>query len=231
MNRFCLVDDYLEILVEVGRWKIIPMSSLYRLKSFNQSYQMFCRKIVKLEEEGLLNSILGNNKRKILSLTMKGLQFSPFGKSFDESEDSLNHDLIATKVVSTLIKHESFSTGEVCCYLDRIDLEPDGVIFGAKNEIDYTLAIEVELTQKSKSRVIDKFNKYVSSNDYSYVLYVMNKESAFKTYSKVLDSLNDKVSKKIILLLDRNLGPYRFDFEDAKCRFMRSDKSFKEIFG
>jgi hypothetical protein len=225
------VDDYLEILVEVGRWKIIPMKSLYEFKSFSQSYQMFCKKVRKLEEEGLLKSILGTNKRKFLSLTLKGLKFSPFGKNFDQAEDSLNHDLISTKIVTTLINYKNFNSGQVCCYEDRIDVEPDGLIHGSKNGVDYSLAIEVELTQKSKVRIIEKFNKYVSSNNFSYVLYVMNKESAFRTYRKVLDSLNEDVSKKIILMLDTGVNPMTFNYQSSKCVFQHQEKSFMEIFG
>jgi hypothetical protein len=231
MTSFCLVDDYLDILVEVGRWKIIPMKSLYELKTPSQSYQMFCKKVRKLEEEGLLKSILGSNKRKFLSLTMKGLKFSPFGKNFDLAEDSLNHDLISTKIVTTLINYKSFNSGQVCCYQDRVDVEPDGLIYGSKNGVDYSLAIEVELTQKSKIRIIEKFNKYVSSNDFSYVLYVMNKESAFRTYRKVLEGLNENVSKKIILMLDVSLSPVSFNYIGSKCVFQNKEKAFSEIFG
>ncbi|PIK13524.1 hypothetical protein [Halobacteriovorax sp. JY17] len=231
MTSFHLVDGYIDILSEVGRWKIIPMRGLYELNSFGIQYATFCRKIKKLESEGLVRSILGNNKRKFITLTNKGTEICPYGVSFDDLEDSLNHDLIATNIVTKLIEYKNFKTGQVQCFGRGLDVEPDGLIFGQKNGREYSLAIEVELHQKSKSRVSDKLIKYANSVYYSYVIYILNKESTYRAYKMILESMNDEVRRKVILLFDINLTPTRFNFKDAQCLFQGKNVSFEDIFG
>ncbi len=231
MSSFVLIDSYIDILSEISRWKIIPMRGLYERKNFNISYQMFCRKIKKLESEGLVRSILGNKRKKFITLTSKGSAVCPYGINFDESEDSLNHDLIATNVVTKLIEYKNFKTGQVQCFGRGLDVEPDGLIFGQKNGKEYSLAIEVELHQKSKSRLYDKVIKYSNCVHYSYVLYILNKEAVFRSYKKILESMNSEVTRKIILLLDTELTPTKFSFEDSNCYFKSEEKSFEEVFG
>lgn len=231
MNSFNLVDGYIDILSEVGRWKIIPMRGLYDLNNFGIKYPTFCRKIKKLESEGLVRSILGNNKRKFITLTSKGSEVCPYGVSFDDAEDSLNHDLIATNVVTKLIEYKNFKTGQVQCFGRGLDVEPDGLIFGQKNGKEYSLAIEVELHQKSKLRLTDKLIKYSNSIYYSYVIYIINKEATFRAYKSVLENMTNDVRRKVILLLDKDLTPARFNFLEAQCLFQNKDVSFEGIFG
>jgi len=231
MSSFHLVDGYIDILSEVGRWKIIPMRGLYKLKDFGIKYPTFCRKIKKLESEGLVRSILGNNKRKFITLTNKGSEICPYGISFDDVEDSLNHDLTATNIVTKLIEYKNFKTGQVQCFGRGLDVEPDGLIFGQKNGKEYSLAIEVELHQKSKSRLTDKLIKYTNSIYYSYVIYVINKETTYRAYKMVLENMTDDVRRKVILLLDIGLSPTRFNFKEAQCLFQNKDVSFEDIFG
>jgi predicted transcriptional regulator len=231
MKSFYLIDGYIDILSEVGRWKIIPMKSLYERKNFSISYQMFCRKIKKLESEGFVRSILGDKRRKFITLTPKGSEVCPYGVNFDEAEDSLNHDLIATNIVTKMIEFKNFKTGQVQCFGRGLDIEPDGLIFGQKNGKEYSLAIEVELHQKSKTRLTDKLIKYSNSIYYSYVIYVINKETTYRSYKKILENMTDDVRRKVILLLDDELTPTRFNFEKAHCYFKSEEKSFMDIFG
>lgn len=231
MRSFYLIDSYIDILSEVGRWKIISMKSLYEGMSFKTSYQMFCRKIKKLESEGYVRSIIGDRRRKLITLTTRGSEVCPYGISFDEAEDSLNHDLIATNVVTKMIEFENFKTGQVQCFGRGLDVEPDGVIFGQKNGKEYSLAIEVELHQKSKTRLTDKLIKYSNSIYYSYVIYIINKEATFRAYKKILENMTEDVHRKIILLLDMELTATSFNYRKAKCYFKNDEKIFLEIFG
>lgn len=225
------MDGHLDILREISRWKVISMRSLYDGGTFKISYQMYCRKIKKLESEGLVRSMLGARHRKFITLTKNGSELCPYGISFDESQDSLNHDLIATNVVSELIKNKNFTTGQVHCFGRGVDFEPDGVVFGSKNGLDYTLAIEVELHQKSKNRLKAKLVKYSNCADYSYVLYVINKESIYRKYKSDLSQMTEPVRRKVILLFDINLKPLEFDYEKGQCFFKGKETTFSKIFG
>lgn len=77
MGIFVPMDNYMVILAEVGRWKVIGMRSLYNNLNLSSSYSLFCRQVRKLEFEGLIRSIIGMGKRKYLTLTSSGSEMSP----------------------------------------------------------------------------------------------------------------------------------------------------------
>ena len=141
---------------------------------------------------------------------------------------SFNHDLITTNFILNLKKHQNFTSVQVQSI--GVDLEPDGVIYGIKEGREYSLAVEVELTQKSKTRVIDKLCRYKDSSDYTYLLYVFNKESTFKSYKKILENSNKELSKKVILLLNESIDRTNFDYLNSKCFFKNKITTFEKIF-
>ncbi len=230
MKTIMIMGQYHQILVELGRWKVISMNSLYEQGFLNQSYQVFTKKVRKLEKAGLIKSILGIHKRKILSLTNEGAKYSPTASKVSDQDETLFHDLIATNVVTSLTKEEIFKFGEVPFYDELDEVSPDGIVYGLKNNKNYSMALEIELTQKSKKRIIDKFNKYSRSKHYHYSMYVFNKESAYRSYKNVLESMNDEIKSKIILCLDKELKTDNFDYMNSKIWFKSQDKSFKEVF-
>lgn len=231
MGIFIPIDYYAQILNKVGRFKIITMRNLYETLNVELSYSLFCRKVKKLEYEGLLRSIIGMRKSKILTLTNQGSQYSKFSAQYNDSDKELNHDLIASYVILELDKLPSFNAGSVIHSTDQTGIESDGLIYFSKADKRGTLGIEVELTQKSKMRISKKFNDYSNSNEISYSLFVFNKESVFKAYKKQLDLMTDKVTDSNLLLLDENLSSNSFSFIDNVIYFQRKFINFKELFG
>lgn len=76
MGIFIPMDNYMVILEEVGRWKLIGMKKLYNSLNLDSSYSFFCRQVRKLELEGFIRSITGSRKRKYLTLTTSGSKLS-----------------------------------------------------------------------------------------------------------------------------------------------------------
>lgn len=231
MSNIFLVDGYINILREVGNWKIIPMKDLYRIKDFNLSYQMFCRKVKRLDEEGYLKTLRGINKKKFLSLSKKGIDFCSAGCFFEFEEDSLNHNIISTKVITELLNCKNFQNGNALCMGDIYEVESDGIVFLKKDQDLHSIAVEVELNQKSSRRLTEKFVKYSNCKFYNYVLYVFNKESVFDSYNKLLKSFDDDVQKKIILCLDKNLSEESFKPMKSHYYYMGKELSFEDLFG
>ena len=228
MSNLILVDNYLKILQEIGRWKVISYIDLYNSLYLSESYSNFTRKIKKLEKGGFVKCLLGNNRRKYIHLTESGCQLSSSNVGLID-EVTLNHDLITTNVVNQLTKHKTFLSGMICSREIEGDLIPDGVVFGRKKEIDFKMAIEVELTQKSKRRVIEKFGQYAKSSEYDYCLYVINKESIYRSYTRIIKGMSEEVRRRIIFIVDKNLSPSLFDWNSDLCFFNEEGKKFNEI--
>lgn len=230
MSNIILVDQYYEILLELGKWKVISLKNLFSNLKIDETYQMFCFRVRRLEKEGLINSVLGSNKRKYLSLTNEGMKFSP--TAFESSDPAtFNHDLISSTVASTLLRKDIFEFVERRLSDECLDLEPDGYLKGKKLEQVYLMALEIELTQKSKKRVTEKFNKYSECNDFDYCLYLTNKRSLYNSYCKILDSLEEKVREKIIIAIDEKLSPTCFRYKDTNCYFQGKELHLNNLLG
>jgi len=223
-----LTGHYYDILKEIGQWKIIAMKSLYKNSPRTIHYSIFSRKIKSLENDGFIKSIYGPRKSKMLILTEKGASFSPYKEHIYLESMSFNHDLITTNFILNLKKYPSFTSAQVQSI--EVDLEPDGIIYGEKKGKEYSLAVEIELTQKSKRRVIDKLCRYKDCPDYTYLLYVFNKESVFKCYREILINSSKELSRKVILLLNENIDRPKFEYLNSKCFFKSKMTTFEEIF-
>ncbi|MAE59483.1 MAG: hypothetical protein CME69_11415, partial [Halobacteriovorax sp.] len=94
----------------------------------------------------------------------------------------------------------------------------------------HSIAVEVELNQKSSRRLTEKFVKYSNCKFYNYILYVFNKESVFNSYNKLLKSFDDEVQKKIILCLDENLSEESFKPMQSQYYYLGKELSFEDLF-
>lgn len=230
MGIFIPMDNYMVILEEVGRWKVIGMRKLYDLLELKLSYSLFCRNVKKLEYEGLIRTIVGMRRRKYLTLTYKGDEYTPYNAQFEECDVELNHDLIVSNVMLELNNYESFGACHVIHHHDFFEAQADGIVYFSSNGIQGSLAVEVELTQKSKSRITMKFVKYSNSKCFNFCLYIFNKESVFEAYKKQLDLMVESTREKIILMLDMNLSISSFNYKNNDCYFHGKTQTFTQLF-
>lgn len=229
MYLFMPSESHTQILNEIGRWKAISFRGLYENIGERTAYSPFCRLLKRLEQEDFIKSFIGHGRRKYAILTDKGAMFSQYASEYSEGYQELKHDIIVSGVLRSLLKFKNFKSGSVVH--EHFDAIPDGVIYAVKKDRSYSLAVEVELHQKSQLRLIQKFAKYKQSNTFNYVIYITNKRSIFDSYEHLLKNMNESVRDKIILLLDENLSEYRFDYLESELSFRGKRKTFVEIFG
>ena len=98
-------------------------------------------------------------------------------------------------------------------------------------ETPYTIAIEVELSQKSQFRIERKFIDYTEEAAHTYALYITKKKSLFENYWEVLTSMDQSIQKSIILSLAEKLGCKQYDFQKAIYWFNGKKYSFDALFG
>lgn len=228
MNLFIPNEKHIQILDEIGRWKVIGLKELFSQVGGGVLYSSFSKSVRKLEDNGLVQSFPGHRRKKYLSLSGEGGKFSRFSSPYLESENELRHDLITSCVLRELLRFPNFKSGHVMN--EDLEVVPDALIYAVKNNKEYSLAIEVELHQKSKKRLIEKFSRYGNSKIFNYVLYVTNKRSVFDSYRNLLAEMNDRVQGQIMILLDENLREHEFDYLDSILWFKNSNKNFLEVF-
>jgi predicted transcriptional regulator len=230
MSIFVPIDHYRTILEETGRWKAVGVKDLYENLKLNLSYSLFCRKIRRLEKENMLRCFTGMRRRKYITLTKEGESFIPYNAQYDISEAEVNHDLITSTVLSSLNKLSNFSGGHVVHHDNFFKSQADGLIYARKKGVEYSIAIEVELTQKSKVRILEKFRNYKDSEAYNYVIFIFNKRSAFLTYQNQLNQMIEEVRRKVFLLLDEKLSINQFHYNNSEIRYLEKDYIFEKLF-
>lgn len=110
---------------------------------------------------------------------------------------------------------------------DKSSIVPDADVLVINGERSLNIAIEYEATQKSKPRLINKFNLYSQSKEYEYVLYILNNEKTAVTYANTLFNLeNDSFNK------NSTLKPEKFYFFVRDPNANRNDfiSSFRAIY-
>lgn len=229
MSLFIPTEKHISLLDEIGRWKVIGLKELFKIEGKGILYSSFARLVQKLESEGFIQSFQGHNKKKYLSLSIEGGKYSHFSSPYAESKSELRHDLIVSNALRELLKFENFKSGHVVS--EELDIVPDALIYASRNGTEYSLALEVELHQKSKKRIVNKFSRYARSQVFNYVLYVTNKSSILDCYKTQLTTMKPAIQDKILILNNEYLSEQSFDYENSNIWLKGEFKSFKEVFG
>ncbi len=222
---------YEDIINLLGQWKVMDMKSLKEMCSYDVQYYNLLHKVRKLENHGLVKGILLGKKNKHIFLTNKGLQYTPYDKTYEICDENITHDVIVGKVLKELLRLESFFNGKMFHQIISDKILPDAEIEGQKDGECYRLALEIELTQKSQDRVKGKYRQYARGNVFNYGLFITNKMTLFKAYKKYLEEMKSEIQESIILLYDRKLTEINFDYQSSECFYMGQMTSFKELFG
>lgn len=225
-----LLANDLDILNEVGRWKITNLRNLHQCIAPSMTFSPFARRIKKLERLGLVKSFnLIDRRRKYVGLTEHGAKISCFKNVYDEKSDQVNHDLITAHVLKELLELEDIIGGSVY-HEQGFSVAPDATAYIQRGGKSLCMAIEVELTQKSKRRFIHKFERYGDSLDFHFAFYVFNSYGVYRAYVEGLRGQPKLVQDKIILCLDEKLNFRQFDYRHARYWYQGRVQTYAELF-
>jgi DNA-binding Lrp family transcriptional regulator len=229
-RRTLILANDLDILNEVGRWKITNLQNLHHQVAANMTFSPFARRIKKLERLGLIKTFnLIDRKRKYLGLTEQGAIISRFKNVYDAKSDMINHDLIVANVLKELLEFEDILDGMV--YHDQgLSVAPDAIVTIRRGGKNLRMAVEIELTQKNKRRFTNKFESYGKSQDFHFAMYVFNSRSVIRAYATGLKSMSKEVQDKIILCFDKSLSFRNFDYRQALYWYQGKIQSYKDLF-
>ena len=221
---------YENIINTLGQWKILDSKTLHHFCDHHISYKNFLKKINRLESAGLVKAVFVGNKKKHLYLSQGGIEHTYHNSTSEISQENLRHDLITGMVMRDLLGWSGLTQGRMFHEFDRGCLIPDGELVGVKESKNIKVALEVELTQKSKDRVKEKFGVYCDKSNYDFCLFVTNKESLFKTYQRYLQEMNMEVQAKVLLVLDITLRCSQSNLSEGICFYMGELRKFRELF-
>jgi hypothetical protein len=221
---------YEDIINILGKWKVMDMKSLSEFCSYELKYFNLLKKVRTLESHGLVKGVLLGKKDKHIYLTNKGLRYTGHDYTYEICDENLTHDLIVGRVLKELLKTQHFIDGKMFHEIVVENVFPDAEVKGIKNDMTYKLALEIELTQKSESRVKEKYRRYGREKDFNYVLFITNKQTLFKTYKRFLEEMNSETQEAIILMFDQHLGIKKFKKQDANCFYQGSFTTFSKLF-
>lgn len=223
---FAPTERHIKILEEIGKNKVISLQDLYRESKTGTTYERFSTVLCFLEEKGLVDSIRGHQKRKYFFLTNEGSSHTKYEAPHAQNTASLKHDMAAAKALKSLLALENFHEGHITLEDNFSDIVPDAVIKGSTGEREYVLGVEVELTQKSKHRIIDKFIKYESCEVFDCAIYLIQDKPVFDFYKRTISSMDEVVQEKILLIFCEGLERKGFDVTNKRCFFKGESKNF-----
>ena len=230
MEKFIPQGEYENIINIVGQWKILDTKTLFELCDYKLKYKSFMYKIHKLKKLDYLKGFYIEGKRLYLYLSNKGISICCHDSSYEICDENMTHDLITGVILRKFLEYDNFIEGKMFHQVLDDDVCPDAWVEGIKNSVSYSMAIEVELTQKSQERIKHKFIRYGLSK-YDYGLFITNKRGLFRTYIRFLGEMEMNVQQKIIMLLNEKFSTSSFIPEKSECIYLGKGKSFGELFG
>lgn len=214
-----------EILYPLSRWKILSLNELLEESGFNGSKESFYKIVRKLEKALLIDSFIDSwSKEKHIYLNKLGLEFLGIEKGQNLIRDQRYHDALVVKIMRSL-GHYNFSKEthldfELRNLLTSYDHLPDASLTAIKESREFKMAIELELNQKAKERIIKSYRYFINSKHFNNVLFIFYKNSTFNSYKKVLElNFNEQEQEKIILLFEPKLSLNFYDLKDSTIYF------------
>lgn len=111
------------------------------------------------------------------------------------------------------------------------DIVPDAKVFGHFNNVSFLSALELELHQKEKGRIISKAKHYLNSTYYNHAFYFFPDKSLMNIYFKAMkESLSDDFNQKIFLFANASISGSRPILDKAVGFVSGKEVSFYELF-
>jgi hypothetical protein len=198
--------SYFDLLEPLRQWKILNVKALKEESEYQSSDSGFYKIITKLEKNLLIDSFINTwSNEKYLYLLPNGMKaLGANNKALNVNRDLRFHDSIVSRVARTFTKYPFIK--QVCLDIhtrDRFPLlerVPDFLVQGETNKT-FSMAIEIELTQKSQDRVKKIIHTYSDSKVVNHILYISDKKTILNTYRRYLSELGDDILKDRFLFM------------------------------
>ena len=230
-----IAPSYFEILNPLLKWRILSVRELKNQSDYRGSQSAFYKIISKLEKNNLIDSFMNSwSNEKFLYLkpdALKALGEEKF--LLPINADIRFHDAISTKVALyfkdlNFVK-DVYLDQEIAKHFPLMEKTPDILILGERIK-PFKLAVEIELTQKNKTRVQDILKRHSESKIVNNIVYITDKKNIFNSYQDYLKELSGTIdSSKFIFIFEKDLNTKTFSILNSKASYRGSETSLSEL--
>jgi hypothetical protein len=231
-----IAPSYFELLTPLKKWRILSVRDLKEQSGHNGSRSSFYKIITKLENYLLIDSFINSwSNEKFIYLMPNAIKvLGSENKLLPVNRDQRFHDAIVTRIALNFKEYhfvkDIYLDQEIGKIFPLIEKNPDILITGQLKK-EFRLAVEVELTQKSKKRVVEIFRSYSQSIAVNNIIYITDKLSLYKTYLRYLDELKEEINTdKFIFIYKKDLNNKTFNIINSKILYQGHETSLKQLF-
>lgn len=227
-----LNPQHYEFFIPLVKWKILSVNDLYKMSGYLGRKNSFHKLINRFETYQVIKSVNDLwSRKKYLYLTKLGEQLINHEEHIiGLSEEMLLHDMRLAELVLAFkhlipakdikFEHEWRNKGQFSTikrpYTDAlINIEINGKI--------QKIAIELELNQKSKDRLHEKFQHYIGSSYYDLCLYIFGRSNTMENYHRFcMEKFTPKEAKKMFFFTLEGIEKGKFDL--TKMQGLRANQ-------
>ena len=226
--------NQLNILEPLTKWRILDLNSIEEEISYLYTRSSLHKTVRRLENFGLIHSFMDPfANRKFIYLSKLGESLiNPHGIPSGIAIETIFHDAKVSEITREMVKRDGFHGATIEHHLPKNEdsHRPDALMTGQfKNS--FRMAFELELTQKSKSRVAKRFEYYLKSQAYEYVFYLFPRNRVLSTYHTLLEeNFPFEAQKKIILCHNETIFGRFFDLSKGRVFFKGREGEFNDFF-
>lgn len=223
MENVHLVNSvHLSYLRPLLKWRIMDVRSLMKESELESNYHAFYRVIRELQSKKVLEGFRDPySRKKYVYLSSRGeSSLSLKENPTSVSENSLVHDLKVSEIARLFLlkgwvkevqlEHE---INDKKVFLSTSKVNPDALFEGERKGKKFKISFELELTRKSKQRIVQKAIHYSESDYYDYALYMFSQESLVESY---METIREKIGSE-------KMNKFMFFYDP----FLTTDKSFE----
>jgi len=234
--------DHKFLISPLSDWRILDINGLMDCASFEKykRYDYVKKLLQKLRSKNLVDVYRCTfNRRNYYYLTPFAEKLIDQNQKSSISEETIFHDAM----VSTL----GIELSKIKPFIKEIDLEhkikngnnktnyeeiiPDARLKGEFRNVIFTAAIEVEIHQKEKSRIITKAKSYIKSNLYDYVFYFFPDNKLLENYLNIMKKeIEDDFNQKIFLFSTPDIFSGKNSIQQGSGYVKGMQKSVLQLF-
>ena len=227
-------SDHLKFMEPLGKWRILDLKGLRELGEYPNHASVFRKTVSRLEKARIIQSFIDPwSKRKFVYLTEMGEKlFNGEDSPITIHNETRLHDARVIELVRILLKYDLFTDVELEHEYHGFSahLRPDAILKAKVAKKDINVALEVELTGKSDSRVYDKIEYYLNTKYFSNVIYFFCNETLCKRYQrKIFELFGREAFEKIILIWNPSLLTGKINMSRGGGYYKNKEKSIHEI--
>ncbi len=238
-----LRTDYKYFISPLSDWRILDIKGLMECATIERfkKYDYVRKLLHKMKSQNFVNIYYSPfTKKNYYFLTTKSEALINFDQKNSLSEETYYHDAMVSSICVELAKIKSsvekvelehvIKNGRSKTSFDEII--PDARVSGSFNGKSFLIAIEVEINQKEKSRIIFKGNNYLKSSLYNYAFYFFPDEKMMNNYARAFASeLGNDFNQKIFLFSTPEIFNGNNDLANSTGLINGKSKSVLELFG